>query len=114
MVDIYLVANPLARSALPSPTAMTALHNTLESIYDTHLPNPIITPPPPHLFGTYSPHSAGIYHRPPNPTHPLTYPLPDREHLTYPPTRGTPAWNWQDFIYTSQPLPTLPPMWPIH
>jgi hypothetical protein len=36
MVDIYLVANPLALSTLPSRTAMTALHNTLESIYNTH------------------------------------------------------------------------------
>jgi hypothetical protein len=38
---------------------MTALHNTLESIYNTHLPNPTIIIPPPHLFDTYSPHSAG-------------------------------------------------------
>jgi hypothetical protein len=40
MVDIYLIANPLALSTRPSHTAMTALHNTLESIYDIHLPNP--------------------------------------------------------------------------
>ena len=72
MVDIYLVANPLALSTLPSHTAMTALHNTLESIYDTHLHNPTITIPPPHLLDTYSPHSAGIYHLPPNPTHPIS------------------------------------------
>jgi uncharacterized coiled-coil protein SlyX len=52
MVDIYLVDNPLAISALPSHTAMTALHNTLESIYNTHLPNGTITTPPPHLFDT--------------------------------------------------------------
>ena len=56
MVDIYLVANPLALSTLPSHAAMTALHNILESIYSTHLPNPTITIPPPHLFDTYSPH----------------------------------------------------------
>jgi hypothetical protein len=59
MIDIDLVANPLALSALPSHTAMTALHNTLESIYNTHLPNSTITIPPPHLLDTYSPHSAG-------------------------------------------------------
>ena len=53
MVDIYLVANTLALSALPSHTAMTALNNTLESIYDTHLPNPTITIPPPHLTDSY-------------------------------------------------------------
>jgi hypothetical protein len=51
MVDIYLVANPLALSTLPSYTAMTALHTTLESIYNTH-PNPTISIPPPHLFDT--------------------------------------------------------------
>ena len=68
MVDIYLVANPLALSTLPSPTAMTALHNTLESIYDTHLPSPTITIPPPHLTDSYPPPSAGIYHLPPTPT----------------------------------------------
>jgi hypothetical protein len=34
MVDIYLVAIPLALSALPSHATMTALHNKLESIYD--------------------------------------------------------------------------------
>jgi hypothetical protein len=45
MVDIYLVANPLALSTLPSHTAIIALHNTLEYIYDTHLPNPTITIP---------------------------------------------------------------------
>jgi hypothetical protein len=88
MVDIYLVANPLALSALPSHAAMTALHNTLESIYDTHLPNPTITIPHPHLLDTYSPHSAGIYHLPPNLTHTITYPLPERTSLTYLPTRG--------------------------
>jgi hypothetical protein len=31
MVDIYLVANLLALSYLPSHTAMTALHNILEN-----------------------------------------------------------------------------------
>jgi hypothetical protein len=39
MVDIYRIAAPLALSTLSSHTAMTALHNTLESIYNTHLPN---------------------------------------------------------------------------
>jgi hypothetical protein len=100
MVDIYLVANPLALSALPSHAAMTALHNTLESIYDTHLPNPAITIPPPHLLDTYSPYSAGIYHLLPNPTHPLTYSLHEQTTLTYSPTIGNLAWNWQDFVYT--------------
>jgi hypothetical protein len=56
MVDIYLVTNTLALSTLPSHTAMTALHNTLETIYDTHLPNPTIAIPPPHLTDSYSPH----------------------------------------------------------
>jgi hypothetical protein len=60
MVDIYLVANPLALSTLPSHTAVTALHNTLESVYNTHLPNPTITIPPAHLTDTYSPHSVVI------------------------------------------------------
>jgi hypothetical protein len=86
MVDIYLVANPLALSTLPSHAAMTALHNTLESIYNTHIPNPpSLYIPPPHLLDTFSPHTAGIYHLPPNPTHPITYPLPERMQLTYPP-----------------------------
>jgi hypothetical protein len=34
MVDMYLVANPLALASMPFHTAMTALHNMLESIYD--------------------------------------------------------------------------------
>jgi hypothetical protein len=72
MVDIYLVANPHALSALPSHAATTALHSTHESIYNTQLPNPTITIPPTHLFDTYSPRSANIYHLPPNPTHPIT------------------------------------------
>jgi hypothetical protein len=75
MVDIYHVSSPLALSTLPSHAAMTALHNTLESIYDTHLPNPTIAVPPLHLFDTYSLHSAGIYHLPPSPTHPLLIPF---------------------------------------
>jgi hypothetical protein len=95
MVDIYLVANLLVLSALPSRAAKTALHNTLESIYETHLSNPTIIIPPPHLFDTYSPHSEGIYHFPLNPTHPITSPLPERTSLTYLPTRGELAWNWQ-------------------
>jgi ribonuclease HI len=78
---------------------MTALHSTLESIYNTQLPNPTIATPPTHLFHTYSPHSTGIYHIPPNPTHLITYPLPERTTLTYSPTRGELAWNWQDFGY---------------
>jgi hypothetical protein len=77
MVDIYLVAHPLALSTLPSHTAMSPLHNTLESIYDTHLPNLTITIPPPDLTDTYSPHSAGIYLHPPNPTH-TPLPTPSR------------------------------------
>jgi hypothetical protein len=93
MVDIYLVANPLALSALPSHAAVTALHNTLESIYDTHLSIPTITIPPPHLLDTYSPHSAGIYHLLLNPTHPLLIGLPKRTKLTYSPTRVELAWN---------------------
>jgi hypothetical protein len=55
MVDIYLVPKPLALSTLPSHTAMTALHNTLESINNTNLRNPTITIPPTHLTDTYSP-----------------------------------------------------------
>jgi hypothetical protein len=100
MVDIYLVANPLALSALPSHTTMTALHNTLESIYNTHLHNPSINIPPAPLFDTYSPHSGGIYHLPPHPTHPITYPMPERTTLTYSPNGGELAWNWQNFVYT--------------
>jgi hypothetical protein len=52
MVDIYLIAKPLALSALHSHTTMTALHNTLESIYNTHLPNPTITKLKLKLFTT--------------------------------------------------------------
>jgi hypothetical protein len=74
MVDIHVVAKPLTLSALPSHTAMTALHYTLKSINNTHLSNPCITIPPPPLFDTYSPHSAGIYH------------LHERTTLTYSPT----------------------------
>jgi hypothetical protein len=57
MVDMYHVANPLALASLPSHSTMTALHNTLEYIYNTHLPNPSITISPPSLFDTYKPHS---------------------------------------------------------
>jgi hypothetical protein len=99
-VDIFLVATPLALYFLPSQTAMTALHNTLESIYNTHLPNPSITIPPPPLFDMYSPHSSGIYRFPPNSIHPITYPLPERTSLTYSPVRGVLAWDWQNFVYT--------------
>jgi hypothetical protein len=52
MVDIYLAANPLALASLPSHSAMTARHNTLEFIYNTHLSNPSFTIPPPSLFVT--------------------------------------------------------------
>jgi hypothetical protein len=56
MVDIYLIANPFALSALPLYTTMTALHNTLESIYNTHLPTASVTIPPPTHFANYIPH----------------------------------------------------------
>jgi hypothetical protein len=99
MVDIYLVTNPLALSSFPSHTAMTALHNTLESIYNIHLPNPSITIPPPPLFDTNSPHSSNIYHLPPNSTHPAL--TASGAHVTkILPTRGVLAWDWHDFVYT--------------
>jgi hypothetical protein len=87
---------------------MTALHNTLDSIYNTQLTNPTITIPPPHHFDTYSPHSAGIDHLPPNPTQPITYPLPERTTMTYSPTRGELAWKWQDPVYTDGSMKGVP------
>jgi hypothetical protein len=110
MVDFYLVANPLVFSSLPSHTAMTDLHNTLESINDIHLPNPCIIIPPPPLFNTYSPHSSCIYHLPPNPTQPNTYLILERTSLTYSPTRGALAWDLQDFVYTDGSKKGAPPL----
>jgi hypothetical protein len=95
IVDIYLVATPLALSFLPTNTAMTALHNTLESMYHTHLLNPSITISPTPLSDTYSSHSSGIYHLPPN-----TYPVPEHTSLAHSPTRGALAWDWHDFVST--------------
>jgi hypothetical protein len=46
MVDTYLVVNSLAMASMPSHTDMTALDNTLDSSYDTHLPSSAITIPP--------------------------------------------------------------------
>jgi hypothetical protein len=54
--DIYLIiATHLALSFQPSHTAMTALHNILESIYDIHLPTPSISTLPMSLCATYTP-----------------------------------------------------------
>jgi hypothetical protein len=98
MVDIYLVANPLALSSVTSHTAIIALHNTLESTYNTHLLNPSINTLPPSRFTHYSPLSSGIYRRPLNPTHTITYPIPARTSLTFSPTCGVLAWKCQYFI----------------
>jgi hypothetical protein len=71
MVDIYLIAKPLALASLPSHTHVIAFHNTLESIYNIHLPSPCITISPPFPFTDYAPHSSDIHHRPLNATHPI-------------------------------------------
>jgi hypothetical protein len=100
MIDIYLLANLHAQASLPSHSAMNVLHDTLESIYNTHLPNPSITISTPSFVNTYSLHSSRIDHRFPNHTHPPTYPHPKRTSITHSPIGGVLAWNWQDFVYT--------------
>jgi ribonuclease HI len=99
MADIYLVANPLTLSALPSHTAMTALHNTLEPICNIHLPNHSVTVPPPPLLTLthHTPQATTVF-----PLTPLTPSLtPFRSaRLTNSPTKGELARNWQDLVYT--------------
>jgi hypothetical protein len=90
-------------TTLPLHLSPTTLHIILEPLYIAHLSFPMnLTHHPRNaIFASYTPHSSGMYHLHPNPTHPFTSPLPDRLAPTLVPTVGVLNWNWQDFVYVS-------------